>query len=60
MGSVQVYEWNGSAWVSRGNTFSGIDDNGLTGSSVALSSNGDTLAYGSSRALNETEIKLVK
>ena len=55
-GRVDVYEWNGSSWVPRGDTFYGTTANELTGFSVSLSSQGNILAIGSRRSLNESGV----
>ena len=55
-GRVDVYEWNGSSWVPRGDTFYGTIANELTGVSVSLSSQGNILAIGSLRSLNESSV----
>lgn len=46
-GQVEVYEWDGSSWNLRGNTFVGSNGEWL-GHSVDLSDNGNTLAVGAS------------
>ncbi|MFT5778524.1 MAG: hypothetical protein ACI837_001480 [Crocinitomicaceae bacterium] len=46
-GKVKVYGWNGTSWVQRGANFEGIQTYDLMGSSLSLSSNGNTLAIGS-------------
>ena len=45
-GSVEVYDWNGTAWTAVGATLSGeaVGDN--FGSSLSLSADGNTLAVG--------------
>ena len=45
-GRVQVYEWNGSAWVQRGSNIDGIADFENLGEALALSGNGTRLAVG--------------
>jgi hypothetical protein len=47
-GHVRVYTWDSgtSAWVQRGSDIDGEATNDLSGSSVALSSDGNTLAIG--------------
>ena len=55
-GAVDVYEWNGSSWVSKGNTFYGTTNQGITGTSVDISSDGNTLVFGSPKAENESGV----
>jgi hypothetical protein len=47
-GHVRVYDWNSvsSAWVKRGNDIDGEAENDRSGASVALSSDGNTVAIG--------------
>jgi VCBS repeat-containing protein len=45
-GHVRVYRWSGSAWVQRGVDIDGEAANDRAGQSVALSSDGQTLAIG--------------
>lgn len=45
-GEVRVYAWNGSAWVQRGTDFNANVASGNLGTSLALSSDGSTLAMG--------------
>jgi uncharacterized repeat protein (TIGR01451 family) len=45
-GHVRIYEWNGSNWVQRGNDIDGEAADNQSGTSVSLSSNGNTLAIG--------------
>ncbi|MFY0599644.1 MAG: cadherin domain-containing protein [Cyclobacteriaceae bacterium] len=45
-GRVQVYEWNGSAWVQKGSDIDGVDDFENLGESVSLSGDGTRLAIG--------------
>ena len=45
-GHVRVYAWNGSAWNQLGNDIDGEAAGDLSGCSVALSSDGQTLAVG--------------
>lgn len=46
-GSVQIYEWNGSAWVLRGTKIHGKQNGDNCGSSVDLNGLGDVVAIGS-------------
>ena len=46
-GSVRIYEWNDSSWVSKGNTIYSGGNNALTGQSVNISPDGNTVAFGS-------------
>jgi hypothetical protein len=45
-GHVRVYDWSGSSWTQRGSDIDGeaVDDN--SGTSVAMSNDGDTVAIG--------------
>ena len=45
-GHVRIYEWNGSAWIQRGNDIDGEAANDLSGRSVSLSSDGTIVAIG--------------
>ena len=48
-GHVRVYAWNGSAWNQLGNDIDGEAQYDESGTSVALSSDGQTLAVGAVR-----------
>ena len=45
-GHVRVYEWDGSAWVQRGNDIDGEAAGDNSGNSVSLSSDGTIVAIG--------------
>jgi len=45
-GHVRVYEWDGTAWVQKGNDIDGEAAGDQSGSSVSLSDDGLTLAIG--------------
>jgi len=45
-GSVAVYEWNGSAWQKRGTRIEGEANGDISGSALAMSSEGNTVAIG--------------
>ena len=45
-GHVRVYEWDGSAWVQRGNDIDGEAAGDNSGNSVSLSSDGTIIAVG--------------
>ena len=45
-GQVRVFQWSDSAWVERGNPINGENAEDRSGNSVALSSDGNTLAIG--------------
>jgi len=45
-GSVTVYEWDGSDWKKRGTRIVGEADKDISGSTLALSALGNTLAIG--------------
>ncbi|WP_116964862.1 DUF4347 domain-containing protein, partial [Fastidiosibacter lacustris] len=44
-GQVKVYEWNGSSWEQRGQSFNGEVNFELLGASVSLSADGSILAF---------------
>ncbi|BDS10696.1 T9SS type A sorting domain-containing protein [Aureispira anguillae] len=48
-GHVRVYEWNGTAWIPKGVDIDGEAAGDFSGSSLSLSSNGNTLAIGAER-----------
>jgi hypothetical protein len=54
-GRVKVFEWNGSAWILRGNYIDGLTKNEQFGSTVALSDDGNVLVAG---AYNNTQAAL--
>lgn len=45
-GSIQIYEWNTTSWIQKGNTFVGQSNSDSLGKSVSLSSNGNIVAIG--------------
>ena len=45
-GHVRVYEWSGTAWTQKGADINGEATNDQSGSSVSLSSDGNTVAIG--------------
>jgi hypothetical protein len=45
-GSIQIYEWNTTSWIQKGNTFVGQSNGDGLGKSVSLSSNGNIVAIG--------------
>ena len=45
-GQVRVFDWNGSVWVQVGSDIDGEGANDQSGTSVALSANGNRLAIG--------------
>jgi len=45
-GSVTVYNWDGSDWQKRGTRIEGEADGDISGSALALSTLGDTIAIG--------------
>ena len=47
IGIVNVYDWNGSLWVKRGNSLIGSNINDDFASSISLNDNGDILAISS-------------
>ena len=50
---VQVYKWNGSSWVQRGDDIDGGADSDNVGISVSLSSDGTIVAIGASQISND-------
>jgi hypothetical protein len=46
-GYVRIYEWNGSSWTQRSSNITGESSFQYTGSSLAISPNGDFIAIGS-------------
>lgn len=46
-GSVLVYDHNGTAWVQRGQTLSGVNNYDQFGFDVSMSNDGNTIAVGS-------------
>jgi hypothetical protein len=49
-GHVRVYQWDGTAWIQRGADIDGEANGDESGGAVALSSDGQTVAIGASRA----------
>ena len=45
-GQLRVYQWNGSSWVQMGASIDGYEGGDALGTSVALSSDGQTIAIG--------------
>jgi hypothetical protein len=45
-GHVRIYDWDGNAWVKRGEDIDGEEAGDESGQSVALSSDGQTVAIG--------------
>ena len=45
-GHVRIYTWNGTTWTQRGHDIDGEASSDLSGYSVAMSSNGNTIAIG--------------
>ncbi|WP_119344705.1 DUF4347 domain-containing protein, partial [Facilibium subflavum] len=43
-GYVQIYDWNGSVWVQRGNNIEGSGSGGQAGKTISLSADGNTIA----------------
>ena len=41
---VRIYDWNGPSWQQRGLDIDGENAGDFTGTSVSLSSDGDTVA----------------
>ena len=55
-GDVKVFDWDGSSWNQLGNVNSTRGAGGRTGSSIALSADGQTLAVISPRLSNGTSV----
>lgn len=49
-GSVSIYDWDGLDWVQLGATHIGESTNVAAGTSVAISGDGDIIAYGSPKS----------
>jgi len=49
-GHVRVHSWNGNAWIQRGEDLDGQGGNMGSGTSVALSSNGKSIAIGAPKS----------
>jgi hypothetical protein len=45
-GHVRVFDWNGAAWVQRGDDIDGEAAGDRSGTSVSLSAGGEVLAIG--------------
>jgi len=45
-GHVRIYQWNGAAWIQRGNDIDGEAAVDASGNSVSLSADGDIVAIG--------------
>ena len=56
-GFAKVYDWNGTTWTQRGNTFPGVTVDANTGTSVSLSADGNTIAIGSGWATTSLNMK---
>ncbi len=63
-GYVQVYDWDGSAWVQKGNDIQGENSDDWLGRSVFLSSDANTLAVGATgydyMGANTGQVKILK
>ena len=46
-GHVRIYYWDGTSWVQKGNDINGSASNDNSGTSVAISQNGNIVAIGS-------------
>ena len=46
IGTTRIYEWNGSAWVLKGNQIDGLTTTDRSGYSVSISSDGTVVAIG--------------
>ncbi len=60
-GEVYIYTWNNTLniWEQKGNTIFGDNGDGWLGTSVSLSDNGNTIAFGAPRANNFTGLAKV-
>jgi len=56
-GAVTVYEWNESSWQKRGTRIEGEADGDISGSTVAVSMSGDTIAIGADMNDGSTDTK---
>lgn len=56
-GSVNIYQWNGSGWATRGPTIYGQSNASFTGYSCDISSDGNTIIFGSYGAESQTGLK---
>ncbi|MEC9181195.1 MAG: hypothetical protein VX568_01570 [Actinomycetota bacterium] len=45
-GHIRVFDWNGTAWVQRGNNINGEAANNYFGQNVSISGDGNTIAAG--------------
>jgi hypothetical protein len=50
IGSVKIYIWNGTNWVQKGLTLSGVLDSDFFGTSVDINADGSTIIAGTSGA----------
>jgi len=48
-GHVRIYDWSGSAWVQRGLDLDGEAAGDRSGSPIAITNNGNTVAIGAQR-----------
>ena len=46
-GHVRIFEWDGAAWVQKGNDIDGEAENDYSGTSMSLSADGNVVAIGS-------------
>ncbi len=53
-GLVQVYFWNGMDWMPRGLSINGPTAGSLAGSSVSISGDGQTIAFGAPRSFSSS------
>ena len=53
-GTTRIYEWNGTAWVSKGSPINGLATEEYSGFSVSISSNGNIVAIGAWRNNSDT------
>tara|TARA_R110002072_G_scaffold45565_1_gene126596 strand:- start:4229 stop:5626 length:1398 start_codon:yes stop_codon:yes gene_type:complete len=51
-GQTRIFDWNGNAWVQKGSSING-QSNELSGWSISLRNNGDTIAIGAPVSFNE-------
>lgn len=49
-GKVQIFDWNGSSWIQRGDGILGLTTGDGVGSAVSLSSDGNTVAIGAAES----------
>lgn len=59
-GYVRIFEWNGTDWQQRGDAFTGTGVGETLGSSLGMSSDGNTISMGARNAASSTNPGYVK